>query len=382
MATKKPLKINLVLGQQLVFPPIRGGGVENLTWALSCEFSRLGHEVIAYSRAIPDLPARETDKHGIKHVRVPGSDLHPNIWRDHINALRWGFRLRPLLEPADVTSFHTAFSFLLRYRSGLGVCTHTIHRTPKAIVSLYRNLDRVYCGADAVVHQAMQIDSGMKNLKRVYNCIEIPTDLIAPDVSKRTARGLTFLYVGRFVRDKGLESLIKGFEQSTREYPNNRLATIGAQSDAGGADTIFFKEMSSYVVAKGIETSVDFIPAIFDRAKLVAKMMEADVICVPSLSGETFSMAVLEGMALGKPVIVSDFGPMPEAIDHKVNGYVAKAGNPESLKEAISFFSEHCDSLPQYGAAALEKVRERFSSRVIASEYLADFQHLIARNGN
>lgn len=376
----RPLKINLVLGQQLVFPPIRGGGVENLNWMLACEFARLGHEVVAYSRAVPELPARETDAHGIRHLRIRGHDLHPNVWLDHVHALRWAARLWRILEPADVTSFHTAFSFLLRHRRGLGVCTHTIHRTPKPIVPLYRNLDRIYCGADAVRLQALAIDPRLTRIKRVYNCITIPADASPPPAAPRAASGpLRFLYVGRFVRDKGLESLIKGFALALPEHPGIRLSTVGTQTDETGADTAFFREMTAFVAASGLDWKVEFLPAIYDKVKLNALLESADVICVPSLSGETFSMAVLEGMALAKPILVSDFGPMPEAIDHEVNGYVARAGDAASLRDAFTFFSTHREALPRLGAAAFVKARDHFSAAVVAREYVSDFRLLIAQ---
>lgn len=374
------MKINLVLGQQLVFPPIRGGGVENLNWMLAREFARLGHEVVAYSRAVPELPDRETDAHGIRHIRLPGYPLHPNLWLDHLNALRWAMRIWPALEPADVTSFHTAFSFLLRYRPGLGVCTHTIHRTPKPIVPLYRNLDRVYGGGDAVVNQALAIDPRIRNLKRVYNCIAIPPDAQPPSHPPRDkSAGLKFLYVGRFVRDKGLESLIKGFEIALKNHPFNTLATVGPQTDESGADSAFFREMSAYVASRELARNVELLAPIYDKVKLAEQFAAADVICVPSLTGETFSMAVLEGMAQAKPILVSDFGPMPEAIDHKINGYVARAGDPASMSEAVEFFSSHRDELPRLGAAAFVKARDCFSAAVVAQEYLADFRGLIAK---
>lgn len=374
------MKINLVLGQQLVFPPIRGGGVENLNWMLAREFARLGHEVVAYSRAVPELPDRETDAHGIRHIRLPGYALHPNLWLDHLNALRWAMKLWPVLESADVTTFHTAFSFLLRHRRGLGVCTHTIHRTPKSIVPLYRNLDRVYAGGDAVVRQALTIDAGIRNLKRVHNCIAIPPDAQPPAFPARSgSAGLRFLYVGRFVRDKGLESLIKGFEIALKNHPANTLATVGPQTDESGADTAFFREISGYVASRNLARSIELLPPVYDKAKLTAQVAAADVICVPSLTGETFSMAVLEGMAQAKPILVSDFGPMPEAIDHLVNGYVSRAGDAASMGEAIEFFSSHREDLPRLGAAAFIKARDRFSATVIAQEYVDDFRELIAQ---
>ena len=373
---KRSLKINLVLGQQLVFPPTHGGGVENLNWMLAREFVRLGHEVVVYSRAIPGLLESETDGYGIRHIRLRGFALNSNIWFDHANAFRWAIRLLSVLEEADVTSFHTPFSFLLRFRPKIGICTHTIHRTPKAIVPLYRKMSRVYCGGDAVVRQALAIDPAIRNLKRIYNCVAIPEDAVPPLRMQSSSDRLLFLFVGRFVRDKGLESLIKGFELSLKNHPNNRLVTIGPQCDEGGADTKFFDEMASYIDEKKLRGNVELLPPIFDKNKLSERVIEADVICVPSLSGETFSMAVLEGMAKAKPVLVSDFGSMPEAVDHLMSGYVSRAGDGFQISEAISFFSDRREEIVQLGKASFLKAQKHFSSSTVAQEYIADFRQL------
>lgn len=373
------MKINVVLPHQLPFPPVRGGGVENLNWILVREFARRGYQVVAYSRTANGGESRVTDEHGIEHVRVQGYDRHPNRWIDHANALRYARNLQSVLEDADITSFHTPFSFLLRRKRGLGVCTHTIHRTPKWPVPFYRGLDRVYCGSDAVVAQARRIDPKMANLKRIYNCITIPDS--EPEVarSKAEGEGLLFLYVGRFVPDKGLASLVYGFEKALEQFPRNRLRTVGPLEDADGGDSRFFRKISRDVQSRGLDNRVQFLPPVFDKTRLNALIEEADVICVPSLSGETFSMAILEAMALAKPVLVSDFSPMPEAVDRNITGYVARAGDAESIAEGIRFFSANAERLPAMGRAGFEKVRRCFSVQQIAGEYLEDFERLIQR---
>jgi hypothetical protein len=80
------MKINLVLGHQLAFPPVKGGGVGNLTWIVAKQFVHKGHQVISYSRLTGGLAAAEVDRSGIRHIRVGGFDRHPNIWWDHLNA--------------------------------------------------------------------------------------------------------------------------------------------------------------------------------------------------------------------------------------------------------------------------------------------------------
>ncbi len=368
------MKINLVLGHQLGFPPTRGGGVENLNWMLARQYARLGHEVVAYSRLTENLPPTETDAHGIRHVRVPGHDIAPNVWKDHGHALRYAGRIWGKLEHADITSFHTPFSFLLRHKKGIGPCTHTIHRTPKWIVRLYRKLDRLYGGSNAVIAQALAIDPSLKNLKRVYNCITVPPHPPTPRTD--FSAGLTFLYVGRFVPDKGLEALITGFRSTLAEYPRNRLVTIGPQTSEGGADGAFFTAMQAYVHAEKMEASVSLEPPIFDRKELERRIAQADVVCVPTITGETFSMAILEAMALARPILTSDFPPMLEAVDHLVNGYVTKSGQGASIAEAIRHLSKLGPGLNTLGAAAYAKVRDHFSDEAIAKEYLDDFAAL------
>jgi glycosyltransferase involved in cell wall biosynthesis len=372
------MKINVVLPHQLPFPPSRGGGVENLNWMLVREFARRGHEVVAYSRAAPDLAACEMDAFGVRHIRVTGYDLRPNRWLDHFYGLLYSRNLEAVLEHADATTFHTPFSFRLCKRGDLGVCAHTVHRTPKWPLPFYRRLDRVYCGSDAVVAQARRIDPRLANLKRIYNCVALPPTVPKP-MERTPNRGLRFLYVGRFVPDKGIESLLRGFTLALDKFPNNRFETIGPQTSAQGASTSFFKKMNSYVKHQNLTDKVAFLPAEFDRSKLNDFIAAADVICVPSLMGETFSMAILEAMALGKPVLVSDFSPMPESVDHKTTGYVARAGDPESLAAGIEFFSRRPDTLASLGRAGFEKARRCFSVEKIAGEYLEDFSDLIER---
>jgi glycosyltransferase involved in cell wall biosynthesis len=188
--------------------------------------------------------------------------------------------------------------------------------------------------------------------------------------------------VGRFVPDKGIASLIDGFALSLAEFPDNRLQTIGPQTSAAGASTAFFQKMVQHVKRHGLGNRISFTEPIFDKQRLDSKFMEADVICVPSLSGETFSMAILEAMALGKPVLVSDFSPMPEAVDHKTTGYVARAGDAESIAEGIRFFSRRPESLHQIGAAGFHKAQRCFSVERIAAEYLEDFEALIDAKRN
>ena len=373
MPEDKPLRINLVLGHQIPFPPVRGGGVNNLVWMLAKQFAALGHQVMAYSPMAEGLAPSEIDSYGIAHFRVSGRPVHPNVWMDNLQALPYSAKIWPLMKPADVTSFHTTFSFLLRYKPGLGVCTHTLHRTPKWILGFQRAQDRIYGGSHAVIDQAKKIAPQLTpKLKAVHNCMEMPATM--PPTALHEP--LTFLYVGRFVPDKGLESLIRGFLGVAPENSTMRLRIIGPQTSEEGADVEFFARMKEVIAADTHGSQVSLEPSIYDRAKLFAAIERAAVFCLPSLTGETFSMAALEAMASAKALLVSDFGPMGEMVDHGSNGYIAKAGDVAAWTEAVRYFMQNQQLIPMMGQRSFEKARDCFSAEKIAREYIDDFRSL------
>jgi glycosyltransferase involved in cell wall biosynthesis len=373
----RSLTINLVLGHQIPFPPTQGGGVNNLIWMLAKRFAARQHKVVVYSPSAEGLAPNETDAFGIEHVRVRGRPMHPNVWINNLQAFPYSVRLWSQLRSADITSFHTPFSFILRHKPGLGVCTHTIHRTPKWFTRIYGALDRVYAGSHAVVRQAEAIAPRLRGkLKAIYNCIELPD---SPPASE-TRDTITFLYVGRFVPDKGLESLIRGFLTAAGGSDGIRLRIVGPQTAHEGADVDFFQRMRALVSQHTAGDSVSFEPSIYDRERLFAEIRRASVFCLPSLTGETFSLAALEAMSCAKPLFVSDFGPMPEMVTAGENGYIAKAGDAEAWSEGVRYFAAHRSQIAAMGLRSFERARDCFSAERIAGEYLNDFCSLIDRN--
>ena len=62
----------------------------------------------------------------------------------------------------------------------------------------------------------------------------------------------------------------------------------------------------------------------------------ADIAVLPSNAVETFSNAILEAMAMGKPIVASDIGGAAEQVSHGVNGLLFEPGNVEELASCIA----------------------------------------------
>ena len=140
-----------------------------------------------------------------------------------------------------------------------------------------------------------------------------------------------------------------------------RLWLVG---DAGHHPN-YYRRLTRAVDEDGLGGIVHFSPAV---AHIAPVMTRLDGLLVPSLR-EGFPNAVLEAMSLGKPVVVSDVGAMPEMIGadgEEPCGLVVAAGEIEPLSEAIRTLAENPALRRRMGDRARARVAERYlSARVL-----------------
>jgi len=86
----------------------------------------------------------------------------------------------------------------------------------------------------------------------------------------------------------------------------------------------------------------------------------ADVFVMPSLEREGLPRAVIEAMAQGVPVVVSDAGGMPELVRDGVCGRVVPAGQPAPLAEALTELANDTPLRRRYGEAARARIARDF----------------------
>jgi glycosyltransferase involved in cell wall biosynthesis len=89
---------------------------------------------------------------------------------------------------------------------------------------------------------------------------------------------------------------------------------------------------------------------------------------LPSTAVETFSMAMLESMAMGVPVLASDIGGLGEAIDSGVNGRLLPIGDEAAWAAVLAECQGSPDALQSMGEAARRDVSERFSVARMVSD--------------
>lgn len=106
----------------------------------------------------------------------------------------------------------------------------------------------------------------------------------------------------------------------------------------------------------------------------------ADVFVAPSVQ-ENLSNTVLEAIACGTPCVAFDIGGMPDLIEHRQNGYLAKPYEVEDLAQGIVWILENSERHRRLRKRAREKAEQEFSEELQAQRYRALFSRLIDKSG-
>ncbi len=181
------------------------------------------------------------------------------------------------------------------------------------------------------------------------------------------------LFVGIIEKRKGLEHLVDAVARVRKNRPGVRLAVGGV---AGRGSETYFAAIKRQVEAKGLTGTVEFLG--FLRPENVAgEMTRASVVVVPSLE-EMFCNVVAEGMAVGRPVVASRVGALPQLVDDGTTGLLVTPANPDALAQAIGQLLADDARRAQFGTAAREKARRLWHPAEVAKQSVAIYQTVLA----
>jgi|GEM_PF-355760 colanic acid/amylovoran biosynthesis glycosyltransferase len=141
------------------------------------------------------------------------------------------------------------------------------------------------------------------------------------------ARPLQILSIGRFHWKKGYHYALDALYLLAQKNISFHYTII-----AGGNN----EELLFHINDLGLQEYVTILPAL-PHVEVFKKLAEADVFLLPSVE-EGIANVVLEAMAVGVPVISSDFGGIKEVIRHGENGYLFQNRNVRDLATQVEYF--------------------------------------------
>ena len=186
-----------------------------------------------------------------------------------------------------------------------------------------------------------------------------------PDAGNRFAHAMpesdTVLYVGLLEPHKGVRTLLEAFiKSSTRQ--GFKLHMIGEGS--------LKAELKARVNSAGLEKRVE-VPGFLPTAEVNLASAEAAVLVIPSEWPENAPLVVLEAFSRGVPVLGSDQGGLPEILGPDTGSRMFKAGEVNSLSEALVSIWSQRDRLEGLGRMARKAWETRFSPQTHVNQYIS-----------
>jgi glycosyltransferase involved in cell wall biosynthesis len=370
------MRITIVQGAFLPVPPVMGGAVEKIWFALGKEFARRGHEVTYISRAVPELPREEVIE-GVRHLRVRGYDAPASLLRLKGLDLLYSLRARRFLPEAEVLVTHTFWMPLLVRSPRLGKLYVHVARYPKGQMRFYGHAARLQTVSnpirEAIVNEAPQLASKVCCIPNPLSGA-IPAQLCPSEKPKR------LLYLGRVHPEKGIGLLLDAVGLIPDErFAGWKLFIVGpAESRYGGGGERYLEELKRR--AEKISDRIVWTGPSFDPAALDEYYRKASLFIYPSLAekGETFGLAPLEAMAQGCPALVSNLDCFRDFLVEDGNGFVFdhRAANPAAVLSAkLVELMGNPERLAQASIHAHERALD-FSLERVATQYLEDFESL------
>jgi glycogen synthase len=374
------------------YPPRIVGGISPHVYDLSKKLTERGIDVHVVTKATPFAPDEEVEESGVNVHRVHLKG-EPRSFVQEIQMLNQAtdLRVRRLLEDwrpgGQPTLFH-AHDWLsldsareLKYEYKLPMVA-TMHATERGRNNgIHTPLQRTIHEQEYwLTYEAWRVIVCTEYMKREVNsAFSCPTDKIDVIYNGVNADKFAFqwtpaeraearaklakpnekivMFVGRFVREKGIQVLLQAASSILAEEPNTRFIIVGG----GHRD-----HLERFVRWFGLGDRVHFTGFTAGQA-LLQLYRCADVAVFPSLY-EPFGIVALEGMAAGAAVVSSDAGGLPEVVLHDITGTTSYAGDPGSLAWAVLRALQDPIRAERLKANASKRLREDFDWTNLAAQ--------------
>jgi glycosyltransferase involved in cell wall biosynthesis len=331
---------------------------------------QLGHSVSVVG-LYPTPSLIEENRSGVRVVRIPHSRI-PRL-RFLENSLRLSNQLRLLSnqKPFDVLEGQeNAFAFLpravarhrvLRMNGGHRFFHCTLGKKPRPVRSWIES--RSFAKAThfcAVSHYVAEETRRLLELSNVpIEVLPNPVDTVRfrpmPEVSPVQGR---IVFVGTLCEKKGIRQLALAMPEILAAVPHAHLIACGRDSKdltTGGS----YRDALQQAIPAEVRGRITFNDHV-ENGQLPRQLAAAEVLVYPSHM-EAQGIVVIEGMAMGKPVVASKAGPGPELIEDGISGLLCDPHNSHSIAESVICVLKQRAFAEHLGAQARERVTKEFA---------------------
>lgn len=358
------------------YPPLIGGAEKVLSY-LAPALASEGVQVTVLTARVAGTPEVEHDPGGVSIVRLPTSRLRfVGTWRYMANLRRWLARhpidlayVSMLKHDAYVAvgvGHRRGFPVVLR-PEGAGatgdIAWQSWGRFGRTIARRCRQADAVVALSPTIAAELRQAGYDPARIHPLPNGVPVPAESWVPRPDWSVAPRAVF--VGRLAPEKDLDVLIDAWPRVRDEHAGALLLLVGEGPERPA--------LERRIDRLGLRGAVELPGATADVGPV---LRAADLFVLPSRE-EGMSIALLEAMALGLPVVASAIPGNRALIDDAAHGRLAPPGDAEALARSILDQWAHPEAARACAEAARRRVMREFSVASMARRHLDLFRSLV-----
>jgi glycosyltransferase involved in cell wall biosynthesis len=336
------------------------GGAENHVIIMMRGQIALGHEVM-FVGPLDSWLGEACQAHGIPATHLRMSGLFDVLSHWQLRRIARRFR-------ADVIHGH-----LIRGSFYAGLAGH-MNRRPLAICSAHTTNALKHMGrCRHIIADSQAIERNLQahgyppdSISVIYT--GVPDAPVQDRAALRRELGLdedtiAVVHAGRFIRDKGQDTLVAAMAQVT--HPKVRLFLIG------GHDTAFAEQVQAQAQDPARVTYLGF------RSDVQRILQAFDIYVQPSRR-EGLPLAVSEAFVARLPVIASTVGGMPEVVLHEQTGLQVPPDKPPALAEAISRLAHDSELAKRLARSGRAFYEQHLTEHIMVKRALGLYQRYLS----
>jgi glycogen(starch) synthase len=364
---------------ELFWPYIGGGEVFGAK--LMSDLQRYGHEVAVITSHdyldLPDearynnipiyrLPFRAALKNGHVHQlaelcrRVKRLKLSFNPDVIHVNAVC------PVSMLHLRTAHVTAAPVVLRMNQEALV--DEMGKANTLTRQALESADWVCCVSSAVLAKLQSLFPAINGRSSViHNGVELPT-IVNDAVPVQAPR---LLCLGRLVPAKGFDLAVAALASIAARYPNLRMVIAGDGPERA--------KMERQVAQLDLSRIVEFIGWV-EPDRVLPLISTASIVLIPSWREGLPTVALQAGL-MGRPIIATRVGGLPEVVLHHQTGLLCEKGDGGGIADAIAYLLDHPKRAVEMGQEARRRVGENFLWERCVAAYDSLYRQLTSEGG-
>ena len=373
------------------YPPDPHGGIGSFTQTMARALTARGHKVtvVGFYTRKQELCERDSNVTVIRlpHTRIPGSGLITNAKR-----LAWELeRIHAesaidIIEGPENSMALVPKSFpaakVIRMHGGHHFFFTTLGKKPRLLRSWiekrsFRNADHL-CGVSKFVAETTRdlLHLGDRPIEVLPNAVNVTQFRPHPHLEEE--RGL-IVFVGTVCEKKGIIQLVQAMAQIVGAVPEAHLCVVGRDSidpKTGGS----FTEQLRQLMPSELKSHVEFRGPV-EHALIPELLAKAEVLVYPSHM-EAIGIALIEGLAMGKGMVIGHAGPAPEVVENGVSGLLCDPYSPVSIADSVIMLLKDQQLRNRMGARARQRAVDLFSLDTIVKRNEAFYRRCLGRNGH